>query len=141
MDKQEQFQNIIIEATILTAEIVYSIVTKMLLIKKFPHVSDGITVQSLTPTWRERHSDNSIRYVCQVQVKTVIDVATLILRNLQRKDIEKERGWALASEDFISILLHLIPKEPCDSFVLIHYSSPEKDTNETSNDKESYWPE
>lgn len=70
---------------ILTAKVVHSVVAKVFLVQEFSHVSDGVSVQSLAPTRWKRHGNDPIRHVSEVQVKMIVDVASLILRNLKQE--------------------------------------------------------
>ena len=54
----------------------------VLLVQELPNVSDGVAIEGLAATRRKRHGDHAVRYVGQVQVKVLINIAALILRDL-----------------------------------------------------------
>lgn len=53
------------------------------LVKELSYVPDGVTIEGLTATGREGHGNNTACHVSQVQVKMVINVAALVLRDLR----------------------------------------------------------
>ena len=57
--------------------------SKVLFIEELPNISDGVSVKRLTTTGWERHRDDTLCDVGQVEVKPLPLVATLVLRYLE----------------------------------------------------------
>lgn len=63
----------------LTAKVVDFVVSKVFFVEELADVSDGISVERLAATGRERHRDDTLRDVGQIEVKSLPLVATLVL--------------------------------------------------------------
>ena len=63
----------------LTAEVVHSVMSKVFLVKKLSHISNGVAIEGFTSTRRKGHGNDSIRHISQVQIKIVVNVATFVL--------------------------------------------------------------
>ena len=63
----------------LTAKVVDFVVSEVLFVEELADISDGVSVERLAATGRERHSDDTLRDVGQIEVKPLPLVATLVL--------------------------------------------------------------
>ncbi len=66
----------------LTAQVIYSVVPIVFLVQKLSHVPDGIAVERLATAGWKGHGYDTVCDIRQVKVKMLVNVATLILRNL-----------------------------------------------------------
>lgn len=56
---------------------------EVVLVKEVSHISDGVAIERLAATGRERHGYHTVSDVGQVKVKIGVNIAALVLGNLK----------------------------------------------------------